>query len=434
MMAMTASKISKFILSLVAVLALSLTLSGSANAGLLGGVGGLLGGVTGGVNSGGGGNINIPGLGGVNIGAGGGGGGINIPGLGGVNLGNGGGAGTVNIPGLGTVGLGANGGNVTIPGVGTFNTNGSGQVTIPGIGTFSFGNGGWSFGTGGLGGCAAGGLGSVICNVVQSSSQLPFLLSGIAYLAGLVLGVMAIIKLKDHVLNPDRTPLSDSIKRFLAGGAFFALPIVLTAAYNTVATGINPAAQTGFNITGGTGVGLSAMVTALMADIWQPMTLLIGGFCYLAGVALIIIGISRLLKTAQEGPRGPAGMGTIMTFLVGGALLSADAMMGAFTGSFFADGTTHTFGVLAYAQGLGNAAAHAHDVLAAILAFMMIVGWISFVRGWFIIREVAEGNHQASLMAGMTHIFGGALAVNLGPALMAIQTTFGLQGLGIVFT
>jgi hypothetical protein len=391
----------------------------------------------------------LPGGGGVTIGSGGGG--ISIPGVGTIGVGSGGnvtgsintgigtigtGGGTVNVPGLGGVSFGQNGGSVTIPGYGTFNTNGNGQVTIPGLGTFTFSNGGWSFSTGlgGAGGCYGGGIGAVLCNVVAGSQELPFFLSAIAYLAGLVLGILGIVKLKDHVINPNNTPLSDSVKRFLAGGAFLALPTVITAAYNTVAGMLMGPNMSGFNTPGTSGAGLDAMITALMADIWGPMHVLLAGFCYLAGAALIMIGISRLLKTAQEGPRGPAGIGTVMTFLVGGALLSVDSMMGAFTGSLFSTDNVATYATLSYAQGLGASANHVHSVLSAVLAFMMIVGWISFIRGFFIIRDVAEGNGQASLMAGMTHLFGGALAVNLGPVLNAVQSTFGLTGVGIVFS
>jgi hypothetical protein len=65
---------------------------------------------------------------------------------------------------------------------------------------------------------------------------------------------------------------------------------------------------------------------------------------------------------------------------------------------------------------------------------MAVLGWISFIRGWFIIRDVAEGSQQASLMAGLTHLFGGALAINLGPVLNAAQTTLGLTAYGVNFT
>lgn len=288
---------------------------------------------------------------------------------------------------------------------------------------------------GGGGGCGGTGMGAVICNVLESSNELPYLLAGICYLLGLVLTVFAILKLKDHVLNPNQTPLSDSMKRFIAGGGFFALPMVVTAAYTTVADGLEKSQETAFNTTGVTGEGLDGMITAMMADLWDPMTLLIGGFAYLAGLVLVAIGISRLLKSAQEGPRGPGGMGTIATFLVGGALLSADAMMGAFNVSLFGDSMITTYAELSFDTGMDGAQIeHVTNVITAVLAFVMIIGWISFVRGWFIIREVAEGSQQASLMAGMTHIFGGALAVNLGPVLMAVQDTFGITQYGITFT
>lgn len=287
------------------------------------------------------------------------------------------------------------------------------------------------------GGCGGDTIGSVMCNTVESSADLPFLLSGIAYLAGLVLAVMAVLKLKDHVLNPNQTPLSESMKRFLAGGGFFALPIVLEAAYNTVADGLGEHTESGFNVTAGAGVnpGLDEMLTALMSDIWTPVHTLVGGFAYLAGLVLIVIGISRLLKSSQEGPRGPGGLGTIMTFLVGGALLSANALMSAFSSSMFMQSEVATFAELSFSSGLtGPELDHIHNVISAVLAFLMVIGWVSFIRGWFIVREVAEGSQQASLMAGMTHIFGGALAVNLGPVLNAVQQTFGISAYGISFT
>lgn len=288
-------------------------------------------------------------------------------------------------------------------------------------------------------GCGGAGMGGVLCNTVESSSELPYLLAGIAYMAGLVLAVTGILKLKDHVLNPNQTPLSESLKRFIVGGGFFSLPIVTQAAYDTVAAGINDHSESsnGFHVTAGAGInqGLDAMLTAMMADIWTPVHLLLGGFAYLAGLVLVVIGISRLLKSSQEGPRGPGGVGTVMTFLVGGALLSADAMMGAFSTSMFSTPEVATYATLSFSSGLtGPELDHIHNVISAVLAFLMVIGWVSFIRGWFIVRDVAEGSQQASLMAGMTHIFGGALAVNLGPVLNAVQQTFGITAYGISFT
>ncbi len=290
-------------------------------------------------------------------------------------------------------------------------------------------------------------VGRVICNVIISTQMIPGFISGLAYMAGLLMAVTALVKLKDHVLNPNQTPLSDSMKRFVAGGAFFALPIVTNAArtlvwgsganqissYSTVySTSGGGGGGVGFFAQVGGGYGLDSMLVALVGDIIQPIMNLFGAFGYIAGLIFIVIGISRLIKTAQEGPRGPAGIGTIMTFLTAGILFSLEGIMGSFSTSLFGDNIIETYGVLDQSTGDIAVDKHIEAVISAVIAFMFIIGWVSFIRGFFIIREVSEGG-QASLMAGMTHIFGGALAVNLGPMMMAVQSTFGLNGFGVAF-
>jgi hypothetical protein len=53
---------------------------------------------------------------------------------------------------------------------------------------------------------------------------------------GLMLGVLGILKLKDHVENPSQTPMKDGAIRLASGGALFALPIVFEAMKNTIGT------------------------------------------------------------------------------------------------------------------------------------------------------------------------------------------------------
>ena len=70
-------------------------------------------------------------------------------------------------------------------------------------------------------------------------------------------------------------------------------------------------------------------------------------------------------------------------------------------------------------------------MIAAIVAFVAIIGWVSFIRGLFILRGVSEGSGQASMMAAVTHIIGGAIAVNLGGFIMAVQNTLGITDMNI---
>lgn len=74
-------------------------------------------------------------------------------------------------------------------------------------------------------------------NIAGSIEDLPGLLTALAYLFGIILGVLGIMKIKDHVENPSNTPLKDGAIRLAAGGALFALPIVFEAMFSTVGDG-----------------------------------------------------------------------------------------------------------------------------------------------------------------------------------------------------
>jgi hypothetical protein len=286
-----------------------------------------------------------------------------------------------------------------------------------------------------LGACEGNGqISDVICNIMDATDTLPGFITAIGYLSGLILSITALLKLKDHVINPNNTPLSDSIKRFIAGGAFFTLPLITEASQNMLTGGSTAmsrvSAYAGF---AGGGGGLDAIMANLFLDIYEPMMSIIFAFGYFAGLVLIMVGISRIIKTAQDGPRGPASMGTIMTFVIAGVLFSLSTIMGTFSGSMFDTSKVATFAVLATSTGDTAVDDHILAIISTVLVFMTIIGYISFMRGFFMIKDVAEGSSQASLMAGVTHIFGGALAVNLGPLMNAVQRTLGIDTLGVMF-
>lgn len=283
------------------------------------------------------------------------------------------------------------------------------------------------------------GLGSVMCSLFVHTIAIPQFLVLVSYLFALVLGLWGILKLKDHVINPQQTTVWEGVTRLLAAGALFALPVIIEVAYSTLANGgipLLPHTNTSFNDDNVSAGGLDAVMAGFMQDIFAPMNTLLNWFGMITGIILLIIAVTRLIKSVQEGPRGPGGLGTMITFLVGGALLSFSPMVTAFTSSFFSSlgGNTSTFATLQYTTGMGAAETdHAHAVISAVLRFMIVLGLVSFLRGLFIVRAVAEGNSQASMMAGITHLIGGALAVNLGPLMNAVQVTLGLTAYGVNF-
>lgn len=75
---------------------------------------------------------------------------------------------------------------------------------------------------------------SVASNIVASIANLPSLLSALSYMFGILLGVLGIMKIKDHVENPGQTPIKDGAIRLAAGGALLALPIIFESMLETV--------------------------------------------------------------------------------------------------------------------------------------------------------------------------------------------------------
>jgi hypothetical protein len=84
-------------------------------------------------------------------------------------------------------------------------------------------------------------------NITTSIEELPGLVTGISYMMGLLLGVLGILKLKDHVENPSNTPMKDGAIRLAAGGALFGLPIVFESMLNTIGTTTNSVAPSVLN-------------------------------------------------------------------------------------------------------------------------------------------------------------------------------------------
>jgi len=79
-------------------------------------------------------------------------------------------------------------------------------------------------------------FGTIARNINNSIAELPGLLSGVSYLLGLLLGVLGILKVKDHVENPTQTPMKEGAIRIVAGGALFGLPIIYESMLNTIGT------------------------------------------------------------------------------------------------------------------------------------------------------------------------------------------------------
>jgi hypothetical protein len=276
---------------------------------------------------------------------------------------------------------------------------------------------------------AAATAGDAIQNTANSLPDMTKLVSAISYVLGALFTGIGVYKARDWSNSPQQTKGSEIVKYLGAGGLLVAAPAMASVLTNTI--GMTSSVDTMTTTAGAvpvftsTGAGLDGAVVDLIKDIAKPMSNIVMGFAYFAGAVLTVVGIVRLTKSAQEGPRGPSGIGTMATFVTAAMLLSASQVLGAFTVTIFG-GDPEMF-VYTEIFGLGGVPTdQAENVISAILVFMALVGMISFVRGLFVLRGFAEGNSQMTLMGGISHIIAGVLAVNLGQFINMIESTLGI--------
>lgn len=90
---------------------------------------------------------------------------------------------------------------------------------------------------------------SISQTITSQIGGLPGFLTAIAYIMGVILAVLGILKIKDHVENPSQTPLKEGAIRLAAGGALFVVPIITEAMQNLIGQGgVGVTAQTMQNI------------------------------------------------------------------------------------------------------------------------------------------------------------------------------------------
>lgn len=275
-------------------------------------------------------------------------------------------------------------------------------------------------------------LGGILNNLTNSFRSPAKLFAVIAYLFGISFGVWSLFEFIKSADSPQQAPLKRPIMIAITGSALLSLPAVVAALKTTIDGVTVTGTATDFKGSSGTadGMALDQILVNFVSNIYGPLLNVLGMVAFIAGLAFALVGVFRLLKSAQDGPKAPWGMGTIGTFLTAAILLSLNDVLGSTQISLFGTSKLTTYGLLASSSGMDPLVANrANDAIQAVFMFVQLVGWVSFIRGFFIFRAYGEGNGQATMAAGFTHIIGGAIAVNLSAFVNAVQATLGLVGL-----
>lgn len=268
-------------------------------------------------------------------------------------------------------------------------------------------------------------VGAVIGNGAKSYASLPVLMNVMAYTIAFMLSVVGLNKFKQHADRPDQVPFSSPALYMIGAAVLAALPYAIGMMLRTLeidsAGGSKSATTIALKTSGD--LGLDVMMARFIQDIRSPVSLLIWSLSLCLGMFFMISGFMRLARGAtQDGPRGSLGSGTLGRIVIGSILFSVAASTDAFTNSLFG-GSVVQFKGMSISGVTSDVLDRANQAVASILIFVQILGFFAFMRGFLMLRSLADGNTSVSTAAAATHIIGGALAINISSMLNVLQNT-----------
>lgn len=170
-----------------------------------------------------------------------------------------------------------------------------------------------------------------------------------------------------------------------------------------------------------------------------PLTAMVMVICFCFGIFLIFraLGLMKKFGNMQNMHSTPGDLSGPLTYLVVGAILiylptSSEYMMNSLFGtvdSVFSGGSINyqalgTGASLISYSGSGSLGQYWADLANTLILFIQFLGFLSFVKGWFILSKAGNpGNQPGSMTKGMTHVIGGVGLINIVGVIDILKNT-----------
>lgn len=164
--------------------------------------------------------------------------------------------------------------------------------------------------------------------------------------------------------------------------------------------------------------GSIATMFANASSTWVAFINLARGMSFLAGFFLTGAGLIKL-KDVGDG-RTPL-KAPIWMMIIGAALFSMPASIDMMTQTMSLGSNT---GTQLLSQAGSSSIPGIGDALTGVLLFVKLIGHLAFFRGLLILKDYGSDKQGASLGRGLTHLFGGAAAININATTALIASTF----------
>src|ERR1700722_13822310 len=283
-------------------------------------------------------------------------------------------------------------------------------------------------------------LGDVMCNVVDNVTPFAWLMNGIAYILGAMLigqGLVLLVRYADRgIAGGGDHKLNTPILHMIRGACLLFLPSAISVFINSV---FGYPGGGGFSVcvatppSGGGSIGicgnvtLSTLMTNLVTNIKDAIVALLSILAIVIGVLFMIRGLISASKYGLD-PKTHSISKILANIIACTALFVIGQSLDTVMTSVFGSGDISSFSIINWSNfGAGLDTQQFQDAVHAALTFVQIIGMIAFIRGFLILKSVAEGSggQQVSYAAGFTHIIGGVFAINIYYFLVVMDTTFG---------
>lgn len=282
--------------------------------------------------------------------------------------------------------------------------------------------------------CSAGSssIGSVACNATESFDNIFSLVSGLSYLTGALFAIRAAMHFKDHTDNPQQVKLSKPFTTLLVSALLLTLPSAVDAGIGTFFASADSASMSALYdaISGNGGTGPGASSSQDLGGMFVALSYSLPAMVKFVAIGAKLVGLMLLLKTIYMLPNYESGKETgskvLWTFITA---------IGLYTFPILFTTVMETMGgVASYTNGASNpltaayaASSRSNDfngAIASVLMFVQLLGVIAFVRGMLILKALGE-NKDGAMGRALTHIFGGAAAMNVSWAITMLANTIG---------
>lgn len=175
--------------------------------------------------------------------------------------------------------------------------------------------------------------------------------------------------------------------------------------------------QTVMAQTSTTSAGSIETMFANASTSWVAFMNLARGVSFLAG---ILIAGAGLIKLKDVGDGRTQLKTPIWMAVIGAALVAMPASIDTITETMSLGTNTGT----ALLSQSSSSIAGVGEALNGILLFVKLLGHLAFFRGLLILKDYGSDKQGAGLGRGLTHLFGGAAAINIEATTALLASTF----------